>query len=138
MTEQLIIKLAIWVGAWLGTVAVLVLIFLSINYRITATRLIITLLGIPIRCIRIRDIRHMGTDSKFWAERYYNTFTPLNRRLVIRRRTGLLSRTLIITPRNPHQMMHDLQKAKELLKAAETSGSEHPSTVAPPSAHSRH
>lgn len=137
MTEQLIIKLAIWLGAWLGTVALLVLIFLSINYRQTETHLVITLLGIPVRRIRIREIRHMGTDPKFWAERWYNTFSPLNRRLVIRRKSGLFARTLIITPRNPYQMMHDLEKAKEKLKAAEAPAAAAPSAALQSAAQTR-
>ena len=62
----------------------------------------------------------MGTETKVWAERWYNTLSPVNRRLVIRRKSGLLFKTLIITPRNPYLLMHELEQAKERLKAAES------------------
>lgn len=121
MTEQNAFKLATALGIWIGGVTVLALMFFSINYRVTAKRLWITILGIPIRCIRIRDIRHMGTDPKVWAERWYNTLSPDNRRLVIRRKHGILCRTMILTPKNPYVLMHELEKAKDKLKEEEKS-----------------
>lgn len=117
--EQLVLKIAMVVGVWLGSLLLVLMMFYSVSYKITEKHLVIRVLGIPIRWIRIRDIRHMGTDSKVWAERWYNTFSPLNRRLVIRRKKGLLCRTLIITPKNPYAVMNDLEKAKEKLKAEE-------------------
>lgn len=120
MTEQSMVELATALGIWIGAIALLALVFFSINYRITKTRLLITILGIPIRSIRIRDIRHMGTEPKAWAERWYNTLTPANRRLVIRRKSGLLCKTVIVTPKNPYHLMHDLEKAKSRIKAEET------------------
>jgi hypothetical protein len=120
MNEQLVIRIATYVGAWLGCIALLALLFFSINYRTTPTHLVITLLGIPVRRIRIREIRHMGTEPKVWAERWYNTFSPVNRRLVIRRKSGLFFKTLIITPRNPYLLMHELEQAKDRLKSAES------------------
>ncbi|HAM71779.1 MAG TPA: hypothetical protein DCM86_09065 [Verrucomicrobiales bacterium] len=128
MNEQLMIKIAEYVGAWLGGVLLIVLLLFSINYRITETHLLITLFGLPIRRIKIRDIRHMGTETKGWAERWYNTLSPLNRRLVIRRKSGLLFKTMIITPRNPYLVMHDLEQAKQRLKAAEAGGAPRPTS----------
>lgn len=121
MTEQNALKLATILGIWIGGITLLALMFFSVNYRVTATRLWITIFGIPIRCIRIRDIRHMGTDPKVWAERWYNTLSPENRRLVIRRKHGILCRTMILTPKNPYVLMHELEKAKDKLKEEEKS-----------------
>ena len=119
MIDGTLIKLGIVLGAWLGLVFLALVLFYSTGYRLTPTHLVITVLRIPVRRIRIRDIRHMGTETRGWAERYYNTLSPVGRRLVIRRKHGLLSRTLIITPVNPFGLMHDIQAAKDKLKASE-------------------
>ncbi len=119
MTEKELILVGTWVGAWLFAIVLLLAAVFSVNYRLNETHLMITVLGIPVRRIRIRDIRHMGTEPKIWAERWYNTLLPSSRRLVIRRKRGLVFRTLIITPKNPYIIMHDLEKAKERLKSME-------------------
>lgn len=118
MTDVTLWKMATVLGIWLGSLLVAMALFKSVGYRLTETHLLITVLGIPIRRIRIQDIRHMGFEPRGWAERWYNTFTPVGRRLVIRRRKGLVSKTLIITPQNPFGLMHDIQKAKDKLKPA--------------------
>ncbi len=119
MSEQALIKLAIWVGVWVGSLVVLFGLFFSIRYKLSATHLRITVLGIPVRWFRIRDIRQMTTEPKFWAERWYNTLTPEGRHLAIRRKHGLIWKTVILTPENPFVLMHELEKAKAKLKAAE-------------------
>ena len=124
MNEQNIAKLTTGLGIWIGGLVLLAILFFSVNYRVTPTRLWITILGIPIRSIRIRDIRHMGTDPKLWAERWYNTLSPENRRLVIRRKHGILCRTMILTPKNPYVLMHELEQAKDVIKAGENKAGE--------------
>ncbi|MBI1842070.1 MAG: hypothetical protein HYR88_14625 [Verrucomicrobia bacterium] len=121
MSDPSSARLAMWVGGWLAGLLVAFLLIKSVNYRMTERHLVITLAGIPVRRIRIRDIRHMDTEPRGFAERWYNTLAPSRSRLVIHRRKGWPCRTLIITPKNPFGMMHELQKAKEKLKAAEAS-----------------
>ena len=130
INEELIIKIAEYVGAWLGCLLLIVFLLFTINYRITETHLVITLLRIPIRWIRIRDIRHMGTEPKGWAERWYNTLAPLHRRLTIRRKSGIFFKTLVITPKNPYLVMHDLEAARRKLKAIEAESRARPSSRA--------
>lgn len=124
MFDQTLARLTTGVGLWLLFVALLAVLFHSINYRLTDRYLLITLVGIPIRWIRIRNIHQMNTSVVFWAERWYNTLSPVGRRLVIRHRGAWFFKTLIITPKSPHGLMLEIQKAKERLKALEATGRE--------------
>jgi hypothetical protein len=60
----------------------------SIRYRITAKRLLVTWLGLPVRWIRLENIKHIGTRPGFWTERWPNVLFENGRTLVIRRKRG--------------------------------------------------
>lgn len=117
--DPVFLRVAIGIGVWLGGLLLIYLLVKSVSYRVTETHLVIHLLWIPVRRISIREIRHMGTEHQGFSERWYNTFRPARTRLVIHRKRGWPSRILIITPKNTFVMMHDLQQAKDRLKAAE-------------------
>lgn len=117
--DPTIVRVILAIAIWLGLILLPYLLMKSVNYRLTESHLVITLMGIPVRRVRIRDIRHMDTDAHGVAERWYNTLSSSRARLVIHRKKGWPFRTIIITPKNPFGMMHDLQKAKEKNKATE-------------------
>ncbi|MBI1178131.1 hypothetical protein GC207_11915 [bacterium] len=90
-------------------VAVLVLIPL-IRYRITHHWLLITLFGIPIRWVSLKNIRYVTDHAKEFAESWPNTHSPKARILFIRKRRGLF-RTLKITPLKRFVFKAELEKA---------------------------
>jgi hypothetical protein len=98
-------------GAWgpvvllLGGLAALLIVFLlvaflvgTIDYRITAKHLQVTLLGVPIRRLRLDNIRHISTRRPGFSERWQNhLFLKRDRSLFIEKRSGLI-RHFLITP----------------------------------------
>jgi hypothetical protein len=106
----------------------------SIRYRITAKRLLVTWLGLPVRWIRLENIKHIGTRPGFWTERWPNVLFENGRTLVIRRKRGLV-RSLLITPKYPFEFKASLELAREtaLRSAGHTDHPQPPSQpVAPP------
>jgi hypothetical protein len=101
------------VGAGLLVVTALALLSITtIKYHVTAKHLKVTWLGVPVRHIRLDDIRHITTKPVFWAERWYNTFVVKNRMLVIRRRSGLC-KNFIITPKSPFVFRAELERQRK-------------------------
>ena len=121
MNEHQLIDLAIKIGIYVGVVVIIALLFFTTKYRVSPKRVTITVLGIPVRWISIQNIKHMSTDTRFWAERWYNTLNFANRRVAIRTRSGILCRTIIITPADPHQFMHEVRIMKRGQKSDSTS-----------------
>ena len=94
----------------------------SIRYRVTATHLQVFWLGLPVRWVRLRDIKHIGNRPVFWAERWPNTLWDSRRMLVIRRRHGLF-KNLVITPKYPFEFKTTLEQARlAALNSANGSG----------------
>lgn len=91
------------------TLAYLVVIPL-IRYRITSHWLLITLLGLPIRWVSLKNIRFISDHCKEAAEHWPNTHTPKTRTLFIRKRRGFF-RNLLITPQKRFVFKADLEKA---------------------------
>lgn len=96
-------------GLIVVVVAVLVLIPL-IRYRITHHWLLITLFGVPIRWVSLRNIRYVTDHAKEIAESWPNTHSPKARLLFIRKRRGLF-RILKITPLKRFVFKAELEKA---------------------------
>lgn len=90
---------------------------LTIRYRVTARFLKITWLWvIPVRLIRLSNIRYLTPKRVFWAERWYGTFNVRARWLVVVKRHGLF-KYVVITPRNPFVFKAEIERAQaELLK----------------------
>src|ERR1051325_11629641 len=113
----------------------------GIRYRVTVTHLQVTWLGMPLRWLRLRDIKHIGSRPVFWAERWPNTLFDGRRMLVIHRRRGLFKH-FIITPQYPFEFKATLEKARNAaLESANRSESKSaadtrpaPKTSIPPSA----
>lgn len=104
-----------------GSIVLMVLLIWSgktINYSVTPTHLRITWLGIPVRRIRLGDIRHISTKSVFWAEKWYNTLAPGSRLLAIHRRGGLFFKVVIITPERAFVFKNELECAQKDLVTA--------------------
>ena len=98
-------------------VIVLLCSIITIHYHITSTHLKITWLGIPVRWLRLDDIKYVSTKRCFWAERWYNTLFVSNRLLVIHRRKGLY-KAFIITPKNPFVFKAELYQARKAVVPA--------------------
>jgi hypothetical protein len=81
-----------------------------IRYRITSRWLLITLLGVPLRWVSLKNIRFITDHCKEAAEHWPNTHNPKTRTLVLRKRHGLF-RNLVITPYKRFVFKAELEKA---------------------------
>jgi len=81
-----------------------------IRYRITSRWLLITLLGMPIRWVSLKNIRFITDHCKEAAEHWPNTHNPKTRTLILRKRRGIL-RNLVITPQKRFVFKAELEKA---------------------------
>ena len=86
------------------------LVIRSIRYRVTVTHLKVYLLGIPIRRVRLDDIRHIGNKPVRWAERWASAPFDVGRLLVVRRKRGLF-KNFVITPSRPYEFRFSLYQA---------------------------
>ena len=111
MAYDQITLLVIVVAAWLVLVTFMIWSLTRINYRITARDLRVTWCGIPIRRIRLEDIRLVSTKRVVWAEKWFNTFSPVSRWLVIHRNSGLFKH-FVITPPNRFVFRENLYRAR--------------------------
>ena len=82
----------------------------AIRYRITATHLQVRWLIFTLRRFRLDDIRYVSTRRSAWAEKWYNTWRVRNRRLTLRRKSGLI-KTVSISPKNPFVFKAELDRA---------------------------
>jgi hypothetical protein len=110
--------MVLWIlGGVGGTCALVGLIFLSIRsitYRLTATHLKVTWFGVPLRRVRLDDIRHIGNKPVFLAESWASAPFTLGRLLVIRRKRGLF-RNFVITPVRPYEFRFRMFQAIKAL-----------------------
>jgi hypothetical protein len=91
---------------------------LTFRYRVTPAHLQIFWLGLPVRQLRLEDIKRIGTRPVFWAERWPNSWDR-GRMLVIRRQTGWF-RNFVITPNFPFEFLNTLERARQALEALPT------------------
>jgi hypothetical protein len=84
----------------------------TIRYRVTEQYLRISWLGVPLRWVRLANIKHVGNRPVFWAERWPSALFDSRRMLVIRRRRGLF-RNLVITPQYPFEFKAALERASK-------------------------
>ena len=84
----------------------------TIRYRVTERHLRISWLGLPLRWVRLENIKHVGNRPVFWAERWPSVLFDSRRMLVIRRRRGLF-RNLVITPQYPFEFKAALERASQ-------------------------
>jgi hypothetical protein len=111
-------RLVLWILAGAGgTCALAGIIFLSIRaigYRLTPTHLKVTWFGIPVRRVRLDNIRHIGNKPVTWAERWGSAPFDPGRLLVIRRKRGLF-KNLVITPARPYEFRFSMFQAIKAL-----------------------
>lgn len=98
------------VGGLIALIVVVLLIIPLIRYRITKRWLLITVFGVPVRWVSLKNIRYITDHAKEFAESWPNTHSPKTRILFIRKRRGLF-RTLKITPLKRFVFKADLEKA---------------------------
>ncbi len=97
--------------AWLLVLAWILFLRTHIRYGIGSKHLKILLFGIPIRWIRLDNIRHIHGRKTSFAERWGNmVFTRHDRLLVIEKHHGLFKRCLI-TPDKRYVFKAELERA---------------------------
>lgn len=102
---------ALVVGSFFAMLSLLLYSLFSIRYRITPRHLKITLFGISIRRVPLKDIESVSKRrGSGLTENWWNTLKSNHRVLVVRRRRGLC-RNLVITPRNRYVFRTDLERA---------------------------
>jgi len=84
----------------------------TIRYRVTERHLRISWLGLPLRWVRLENIKHVGNRPVLWAERWPSALFDSHRMLVIRRRRGLF-RNLVIKPQYPFEFKAALERASQ-------------------------
>lgn len=98
------------VAALVALILAYLVIIPLIRYRITSRWLLITVLGVPIRWVSLKNIRFITDHCKEAAEHWPNTHSPKTRTLVIRKRSGIF-RNLVITPYKRFVFKAELEKA---------------------------
>ncbi len=106
------IEIAVTVCSSLLFVVLLLWSTTRINYHITARHLQVTWLGLPVRRIRLDDIKYISTKPCVWGEKWFNTLRVGNRLLVIHRRSGWF-RNFLISPKNPFVFKTELYEARK-------------------------
>jgi len=107
------------VGGWFFLLGFLLLLLVGTGYRVGSRYFMVTMLGIPVRWVRLDNIRHVSTERVSWAERWHNQiFVKPQTVLVIRKRRGLF-RHLVVTPKHRHALMAEINRARDVLVASE-------------------
>jgi hypothetical protein len=110
-------EIAIYLAMALVATVCLALSIVTIRYRVTTRSVVITWLGLPLRWIRLTNIQGITFHRVFWAEKWFNTFSPGNRYLVIHKNFGIVFKSLVITPRNHMVFRADIDRARARLMA---------------------
>lgn len=97
-------------GALVALMLALVLVKPLIRYRIGRRHVFITLLGVPLRWISLRNIRYISDHTRDRYESWANVYCRKNRSLFIRKRSGFF-RSVHITPAKRFVFKADLEKA---------------------------
>jgi hypothetical protein len=105
------IEILLMVAGVMAAAGLLVWSAASIRYHITSTHLKISWLGLPVRRLRLDDIKRIGARPVVWAERWPNCWDR-GRMLILRRHTGLF-RNFVITPRFPYEFRNSLEQARK-------------------------
>ena len=107
-------QIGLVVLGWLTFVALMMGSIKLLNYKVTARHLVVTWCGIPVRRIRLDDIKFISTKPGKWAEKWYNTARTRNRLLVMHRRSGWF-KDFAISPRSPYVFKAELDRARRAL-----------------------
>ena len=106
-------------GGWLLLVVGLLVLLICIRYRVGEKYLIVSIFGIPVRWVRLTNIRHVGTARVRFAEQWHNQILVKPQTvLVIRKRRGLI-KNLVITPLHRHAFMAEIERARDALITSE-------------------
>lgn len=86
------------------------LAMLSMSYQITQTHLVISILGLPLRRIKLSTIVSVSKRRRYRAELWLSTWQVSHRKLVIRRDRGWF-REMVITPKYRYVFRKALETA---------------------------
>ena len=99
------------IGIWLALIAFLVFLLLQVRYRIGPKHFKVMILGIPVRRVRLDNIRNLSTRPVWFGEKWHNLLFPrLDRILVIQKKRGLL-KNFVVTPENRFVFKTELDRA---------------------------
>ena len=103
-------------GAWLGVIVLAVLLKKSIRYSVGPRHVKVKILWfLPVRRVRLDNLRYIATNSPHWAERWTNLiFLRRDRILHLRKRRGLF-RSLVISPEKRILFKAEIERARETL-----------------------
>jgi len=119
-------EIAIYAAIGMGILVLLILSVVTVRYRITQRFMVILWLGMPVRWVRLSNIKQITVQRLIWTERWFNSLTPGNRYLLIEKNFGLLFRHLSITPKNHMVFKADLERARSQLMAGPSENSSEP------------
>jgi hypothetical protein len=109
----------------LGVLVLLLWVRGQIRYRVSRHHLEINLFGLPLRRIKLVDIRRVAKRSAPWrCERWPNALFSHKRRLLVERASGS-PKYILITPEYRYEFKSELEQAIQRSRtsaAAETTG----------------
>ena len=102
-------------GAILCCGVIGLILFLTINYRLTSKHLVVYCLGLPVRRFALKDMTSISKRRRYRAEFWVNTISLKHRKLVIRRDRGLF-KEIVITPRYRYVSRKQLEDAVSAIR----------------------
>ena len=115
-------KPLLWaVLGWIVVCGVLILFSTRLRYSIRRRHFRVTLFGVCLRRVALRNIESVSKRRSGWVEKWFNTLQPSHRVLYLRRRRGLF-RDFGITPRNRYAFRVELEKAIAGAQSKEPAG----------------
>jgi hypothetical protein len=104
-----------------------------IRYRIGSRHVKVLLFGVCIRRIALTSVESISKRcGPGWAERWWSTWRPKHRLLVLRRNRGLC-RNFVLTPKNRYVFRADLERAMQRVGASLSASSDAALGESPPS-----
>ena len=100
---------------WIGMAVIILTVFAvwipyRIRYRVNKNHFEILLFGLPIRWVSLDNIHEVSKKHTPWAEQWWCTWRPHRRRLLIRRKSGLI-KNIVVTPKYRYELKAELEKA---------------------------
>ena len=99
------------VAAWLLLIFVLLFLLGRVSYRVTRKHLQIRVLGVPVRRVRLDNIRNVHMRKVWCLEKWHNMLFPtMDRIVIIEKRRGLIKR-MLITPEQRYVFKSEMDRA---------------------------
>lgn len=110
--NDVFLQFVVSMGFAIGIGALLIASRLCIDYRLTATHLVVHWLGLPLRKIALENIKSIAAKNTFCAENWSNVMFGKGRRIVLRLHAGLI-KSFVITPHHPFVFRTQLERLRQ-------------------------